>query len=52
MIMVVYLLTALFLGGFGNYLIPLQIGARTWCIPIPQHAELLVLPLILHNFDG
>jgi len=28
MIMVVYLLTALFLGGFGNYLIPLQIGAR------------------------
>ena len=28
MIMVVYLLTALFLGGFGNYLIPLMVGAR------------------------
>ena len=32
MIMVVYLLTALFLGGFGNYLIPLMIGRpRLWC---------------------
>ncbi|HKZ74123.1 MAG TPA: cbb3-type cytochrome c oxidase subunit I, partial [Steroidobacteraceae bacterium] len=28
MIMVIYLLTALFLGGFGNYLIPLMCGAR------------------------
>src|SRR5262245_9572286 len=28
MIMVVYLLTALFLGGFGNYLIPLMVGSR------------------------
>ena len=28
MIMVIYLLTALFLGGFGNYMIPLMIGAR------------------------
>ena len=28
MIMVIYLLTALFLGGFGNYLIPLMVGAR------------------------
>ena len=27
MIMVIYLLTALFLGGFGNYLIPLMCGA-------------------------
>ncbi|MEL0224908.1 MAG: cbb3-type cytochrome c oxidase subunit I, partial [Gammaproteobacteria bacterium] len=33
MIMVVYLLTALFLGGFGNYLIPLQIGARDMVFP-------------------
>jgi cytochrome c oxidase subunit 1 len=31
MIMVVYLLTALFLGGFGNYLIPLMVGRGTWC---------------------
>jgi cytochrome c oxidase subunit I len=31
MIMVIYLLTALFLGGFGNYLIPLMVGAGTWC---------------------
>jgi cytochrome c oxidase subunit 1 len=33
MIMVVYLLTALFLGGFGNYLIPLQLGARDMVFP-------------------
>src|SRR4051794_15829885 len=32
-IMVVYLLTALFLGGFGNYLIPLMIGARDMVFP-------------------
>jgi cytochrome c oxidase subunit 1 len=34
LIMVVYLLTALFLGGFGNYLIPLMIGARDMVFPI------------------
>jgi len=33
MIMVVYLLTALFLGGFGNYLIPLMVGARDMAFP-------------------
>ena len=33
MIMVIYLLTALFLGGFGNYLIPLMIGARDMVFP-------------------
>ena len=33
MIMVVYLLTALFLGGFGNYLIPLIVGARDMAFP-------------------
>lgn len=33
MIMVVYLLTALFLGGFGNYLIPLMVGARDMVFP-------------------
>lgn len=33
MIMVVYLLTAFFLGGFGNYLIPLMIGARDMVFP-------------------
>ena len=33
MIMVVYLLTALVLGGFGNYLIPLMIGARDMVFP-------------------
>ena len=32
MIMVIYLLTAFLLGSFGNYLIPLMIGApETWC---------------------
>ena len=33
MIMVIYLLTALFLGGFGNYLIPLMCGARDMAFP-------------------
>ena len=33
MIMVVYLLTALLLGGFGNYLIPLMVGARDMVFP-------------------
>jgi len=33
MIMVVYLLTALLLGGFGNYFIPLMIGARDMAFP-------------------
>ncbi len=33
MIMIVYLLTALLLGGFGNYLIPLMIGAWDMAFP-------------------
>ncbi|MBM6581589.1 cbb3-type cytochrome c oxidase subunit I [Microvirga sp. BT689] len=33
MMMVVYVLTALFLGGFGNYLIPLMVGARDMVFP-------------------
>src|SRR5438034_9452985 len=33
MITVIYLLTALFLGGFGNYLIPLMVGARDMVFP-------------------
>jgi len=33
MIMVIFLLTALFLGGFGNYLIPLMIGSRDMVFP-------------------
>src|SRR5436309_4475715 len=33
MIMVIYLLTALFLGGFGNSLIPLMVGARDMVFP-------------------
>src|ERR1700709_2149004 len=32
-LMVIYLLTALFLGGFGNYLIPLMVGARDMAFP-------------------
>ncbi|MGH8548702.1 MAG: cytochrome c oxidase subunit I [Methylococcales bacterium] len=33
MIMVIYLLTAIFLGGFGNFLIPLMVGARDMVFP-------------------
>src|SRR5262249_51860509 len=33
-IMAIFVLTALFTGGFGNYLIPLQIGARDMAFPL------------------
>ncbi|MFT5451957.1 MAG: cytochrome c oxidase subunit 1 [Enterobacterales bacterium] len=33
MIMVIYLLTAILLGGFGNYLIPLMVGTRDMVFP-------------------
>src|SRR3546814_17622373 len=33
MMMVVYVLTALFLGGLGNYIIPLMVGARDMVFP-------------------
>ncbi len=33
MVMVIYVLTAILLGGFGNYLIPLMIGARDMVFP-------------------
>jgi len=33
MIMVIYLLTALLLGGFGNYMIPLMVGTRDMVFP-------------------
>src|SRR5262245_15095942 len=36
MIMVIYLLTALFLGVFGTYLIPLMCGARAMVFPNPK----------------
>ena len=45
MIMVIYLLTALFLGGFGNYLIPLMVGARDMVFPVREHGELLDVPV-------
>ena len=37
MIMVIYFLTALFLGGFGNYLIPLMVGARRYGFSIRKY---------------
>ena len=42
--MVIYLLTALFLGGFGNYLIPLMCRRAGHGVPVHEHAELLGLP--------
>lgn len=55
MIMVVYLLTALFLGGFGNYLIPLMLGARDMVFPYVNMLSfwiyfLAVLVLVLGFF--
>ncbi|MDE0753369.1 MAG: cbb3-type cytochrome c oxidase subunit I [Woeseiaceae bacterium] len=45
MIMVVYLLTALFLGGFGNYLIPLQVGSRDMVFPFMNMLSVWVYAL-------
>ena len=39
MIMVIYLLTALFLGGFGNYLIPLMVRRARHGVPVRQHGR-------------
>jgi cytochrome c oxidase subunit 1 len=54
MIMVIYLLTALFLGGFGNYLIPLMVGARDMVFPyanmISYWIYLLAVLLLLASF--
>jgi cytochrome c oxidase subunit 1 len=45
MIMVIYLLTALFLGGFGNYLIPLQLGSRDMVFPFMNMLSVWVYAL-------
>jgi len=54
MIMVVYLLTALFLGGFGNYLIPLMVGARDMVFPylnmLSYWIYLLAVVVLLASF--
>ena len=54
MIMVIYLLTALFLGGFGNYLIPLMVGARDMVFPyvnmISYWVYLFAVILLLASF--
>ncbi|MBZ9612433.1 cytochrome c oxidase subunit I [Rheinheimera maricola] len=54
MIMVIYLLTALLLGGFGNYLIPLMIGARDMVFPylnmLSYWTYLLSVVLLLASF--
>ncbi len=54
MIMVIYLLTALFLGGFGNYLIPLMCGARDMVFPflnmLSYWVYLLAVIILLASF--
>ena len=54
MIMVIYLLTALFLGGFGNYLIPLMVGARDMVFPyvnmLSYWVYLLAVIVLLASF--
>jgi cytochrome c oxidase subunit 1 len=54
MIMVIYLLTALLLGGFGNYLIPLMIGARDMVFPfvnmLSYWVYLLAVLVLLTSF--
>ena len=46
MIMVIYLLTALFLGGFGNYLIPLMCGSRDMVFPFMNMLSFWVYLLV------
>jgi cytochrome c oxidase subunit 1 len=54
MIMVIYLLTALFLGGFGNYLIPLMCGSRDMVFPymnmLSVWVYLLAVIILLASF--
>lgn len=54
MIMVIYVLTALLLGGFGNYLIPLMIGARDMVFPyvnmLSYWVYLLAVTVLLASF--
>jgi cytochrome c oxidase subunit 1 len=54
MIMVIYLITALFLGGFGNYLIPLMLGARDMVFPyvnmLSYWTYLLAVLLLVASF--
>ncbi|MEE9397768.1 MAG: cytochrome c oxidase subunit I [Methylococcales bacterium] len=54
MIMVIYLLTAIFLGGFGNYLIPLMVGARDMVFPfvnmLSYWAYLLSVLVLMASF--
>ena len=54
MIMVIYLLTALFLGGFGNILIPLMCGARDMAFPyvnmVSYWMYLLAVLVLLASF--
>ena len=52
MIMVIYLLTALFLGGFGNYLIPLMVGARDMVFPYMNMLSFWVYLLSRDRADG
>ena len=54
MIMVIYLLTAFLLGSFGNYLIPLMLGARDMVFPfvnmISYHVYLLSVVILMASF--
>ena len=54
MIMVIYLLTAFLLGSFGNYLIPLMVGARDMVFPfvnmISYHVYLLSVIILLLGY--
>jgi cytochrome c oxidase subunit 1 len=54
MIMVIYLLTALLLGGFGNYMIPLMVGARDMVFPymnmLSYWVYLLSVIILLSSF--
>ncbi|GGG43381.1 cytochrome c oxidase subunit I [Chelatococcus composti] len=54
MMMIVYVLTAVLLGGFGNYLIPLMVGARDMVFPFANMLSywfyLLAVIILLASF--
>ena len=51
MIMVIYLLTALFLGGFGNFLIPFNGRCKRYGFSLRQHGKLLGLSFSRCSFS-
>ena len=51
-IMVFFLLTTVPLSGFGNYILPIQIGARDMAFPVLNMLSYWTTFVALHGADG